>query len=226
MQGGGEYEIKEMRNKFCFTESCLFCFSAWGCENDGFWRLTASLLTIPISLSLSGRLELWPIRSEPDQYAHQANTHLAGSAALSASLGRAWSSHVEPHRLSASPAVTVSNGTNSLEGQKSRVVVVGGAVLHDCPVLVQSSWCKREWKAKSRIASGLHTMRPRPHHFPQFRICMWCARPDDLLVSKKQTIPSPPKKTKTLVLYSYKLSARLTEFGQDTSSNSGLNCGL
>lgn len=64
-------------------------------------------LLVPFWLTslVIGRLGLWPIR----RIVRQASTQPAESVACSASPGRASSNHVDRHRLSASPALTVSN---------------------------------------------------------------------------------------------------------------------
>lgn len=52
-----------------------------------------------------GRLELWPIK----KIVFRASIQAVGNAVSSVSLGRGLENHVEPNRLSASLALTVSN---------------------------------------------------------------------------------------------------------------------
>lgn len=64
---------------------------------------------VSVSLLVIGRLALWPIR----RIARRDSTQPAENAVCSASLAKASSDDAEPHRLSAPPALTVSNTKNS-----------------------------------------------------------------------------------------------------------------
>lgn len=88
------------------------CFEQWAINKAFFFNFRMLLnvnvtLLVPLWLSslVIGRLGLWPIR----RIVCQASTQPAESVAFSASPARVSSNHVDWHRLSASPALTVSS---------------------------------------------------------------------------------------------------------------------